>query len=84
MLYIEFRVSGDDRVRDLSYESLRHELRKWASQHNVGADYMKPTYHSDRGCFRVDMPSDRAAELFCLSWAPTQAYWRDYKLRKSI
>ena len=84
MLYAEFKISGDWHYRNLAYESLRLEIRRWAHGHGIDHRSIHTEYHSDSGSERVYLPTDRVAELWAISWAPKDSYWSEYKLRRSI
>ena len=85
-MYIEFQLPRKDSnnvATQLGRESLLNELKQWSKQHNLDYYAIKTDYIYGDNLERVYLPSDRAYELFLISWAPKQQYFGDYKLRKS-
>ena len=85
-MYIEFQLPRKDynnTAVQLGRESLLNELKKWCKQHNLDYYSIKTDYVYGDNKERVYLPSDRAYELFLISWAPKQTYFGDYKLRKN-
>ena len=85
-MYIEFQLPRKDSnstVTQVGRESLLNELKKWCKQHNLDYYAIRTDYVYGENRERVYLPSDRAYELFAISWAPKQSYFTDYKLRKN-
>ena len=85
-MYIEFQLPRKDHnsaLIQVGRESLLNELKQWSKQHNLDYYSIKTDYIYGDNLERVYLPSDRAYELFLISWAPKQQYFGDYKLRKS-
>ena len=85
-MYIEFqlpRKDSNNTAVQLGRESLLNELKRWSKQHNLDYYAIKTDYIYGDNLERVYLPSDRAYELFLISWAPKQQYFGDYKLRKN-
>ena len=80
-MYIEFELNVKQDLWDQSRAQLQHELRKWCYQH--GLDYWSINTHSRDRRERVELPSTKAYELFCISWRPEQEYLRKYRLIRS-
>jgi len=57
-------------------EKLYNELKHWGHQHDIEVKMDKTYFYL--GFLKVFLPSDRAYELFCLSWKSDT----DWKLRK--
>ena len=77
-MYIEFELNPKQDLWDQSRAQLQHELRKWSYQH--GLDYWNINTHSRDYRERVELPSNSAYELFCISWRPEQTDLREYRL----
>jgi len=85
-MYIEFQLPRKDSnsiATQLGRETLLNELKQWSKQHNLDYYAIKTDYIYGDNKERVYLPSDRAYELFAISWAPSHAYLTDYKLRKN-
>ena len=85
-MYIEFQLPRKDSnnvATQLGRESLLNELKRWSKQHNLDYYAIKTDYIYGDNLERVYLPSDRAYELFLISWSPKQQYFGDYKLRKN-
>ena len=85
-MYIEFQLPRKDSnnvATQLGRESLLNELKQWSKRHNLDYYAIKTDYIYGDNLERVYLPSDRAYELFLISWAPKQQYFGDYKLRKN-
>jgi hypothetical protein len=85
-MYIEFQLPRKDSNNvavQLGRESLLNELKQWSKQHNLDYYSIKTDYIYGDNLERVYLPSDRAYELFAISWAPSHAYFADYRLRKN-
>lgn len=83
MIYIEFQLTGDWRFQSLAYDSLKHELRRWCSQHSVDWHACRIYHNSPEARVELRLPSTRATELFLIAWNPRDSYWRDrHRLRR--
>ena len=85
-MYIEFqlpRKDSNNAATHLGRETLLNELKQWSKRHNLDYYAIKTDYIYGDNLERVYLPSDRAYELFLISWAPKQGYFGDYKLRKN-
>jgi hypothetical protein len=85
-MYIEFQLPRKDHnthATQLGRESLLNELKRWSKQHNLDYYSIKTDYVYGDNKERVYLPSDRAYELFAISWCPQQTYFGDYRLRKN-
>lgn len=85
-MYIEFQLPRKDSnttAVQLGRETLLNELKQWSKQHNLDYYAIKTDYIYGDNLERVYLPSDRAYELFLISWAPKQQYFGDYRLRRN-
>lgn len=83
-MYIEFPLPIDHRVRQQAIPRLHDEIRRWAYQHNINYSNATIQHSPDHNTERVYLHSDRATELFCISWNPCNPDFRHYKLRKDV
>ena len=84
IVYIEFPLPIDYRVRQRAIPRLHEEIRRWASSHNINYSSATVVHCRDTNTERVYLHSDRATELFCISWNPSNPDFRSYRLRKDI
>ena len=83
-MYIEFPLPVDHHIRQMMIPRLHDEIRRWAHTHNI--NYSNATILADRATNteRLYLRSDRATELFCISWNPGNPDFRKYRLRKDV
>ena len=70
-MYIEIKMPRNTTLWNRYQEQLRHELRKWCHQHSL--DYWSIDIRSVDDHLRLELPSTKAYELFCVSWRPELA-----------
>ena len=82
-MYIEFNLASEGVIREIAQTILRNEFKRWCHKHNL--DFNSIDFELIQGWNkeRVRLPSDRAYELFCISWSPTSKHFTDYRLRKA-
>ncbi len=83
-MYIEFALPIDYGVRQRAIPRLHEEIRVWAHTHNINYSNATVEYSRDHNTERVYLHNDRATELFCLSWNPSNPDFRKYRLRKDV
>ena len=81
-MYIEFPLAKDHTVRQKAIPQLHAEIRVWAKTHNIDYSTITVNHSSERNVEQIYLRSDRAYELFCISWCPHSPDFRDYRLRK--
>lgn len=79
-MHILFTIQGDDRVQDLALATLTHELRRWCHQHGVDWHACRLRTRLGDGHQSLELPSDRAYQLFALSWHPSDELLNKYRL----
>lgn len=77
-MYIKFTSSIEWFIRDQARSQLQHELRKWATQHNL--DYWSIELRERDHYQCIELPSTHAYELFGLTWNPQSELWSKYRL----
>ena len=77
-MYIEFKSPRDVSLWNHHREQLRNELRKWCYQH--GLDYWSTNIRVVDDRLRLELPSTKAYELFCISWRSELADLGEYRL----
>ena len=77
-LYIELVLPNNPTELRQHQERLRYELSKWCYQH--GLDYGNIRTHKRDNHQRIELPSTKAYELFCISWRPAEADLQQYRL----
>jgi hypothetical protein len=83
MLYIEFQLPRPTSHRHyIGRASLQRDLERWAFTHNIDTHSVRSQFLATENRQRVELPSDRAVELFCLSWNPVNDQFRNYRLRR--
>jgi hypothetical protein len=82
-MYIEFQLPRrTGHAHYIGRASLKRELDEWAFKHGIDTHAVRSEFLASDNLQRVRLPSDRAIELFCLSWNPKQQYFRNYRLRR--
>ena len=80
-MYIEFKTPPNAILWNHHREQLRDELRKWCFQH--GLDYWRTSIRAVDDRLRLELPSTKAYELFCISWRPELVDLSEYRLIRS-
>lgn len=83
-MYIEFPLPIDHRIRQRAIPRLHEEIRVWARTHHIDYSNATVSYSSERNTERVYLHSDRAIQLFCISWNPRNSDYKQYTLRNDV
>lgn len=83
-MYIEFPLPINYRVRQLAIPKLHKEIRQWAFTHNIDYSIANVQYSNDNNTERLYLHSDRATELFCISWNPMNSDFNKFSIRKDV
>ena len=72
----------DYRLRQRAIPQLHAEIRVWAHRHNLDYGNITVSHSAERNTERVYLRSDRAYELFALSWCPCNPDFTNYRIGK--
>jgi hypothetical protein len=78
-MHILFTTSVNWRLQDLAAVDLDHELRKWCYQHGVDYHACRLRTRIGDGHHSLELPSDRAYQLFLISWNPQDELLNRYR-----
>lgn len=82
-MYIEFQLPRQQsHLHYIGRAQLQRELEQWAFKHSIDTHAVRSEFLATENKQRVRLPSDRAIELFCLSWNPKHDQFRSYRLRR--
>ena len=81
-MYIEFSLPNDRNVMQPAIPKLHNEIRRWASEHNIDYSTFTVQHNRDRNSECVYLRSDRAYELFCISWNPSSDQFKKFTIRR--